>query len=273
MNGDVDGDEGVFVEGVALSKDVHNRETLDERIWDEFLVHLVDDATFDQKSFEEERDDESSTSLWSLYFDGACRGKDKLGSCGIVIYPPKGNTILLGVLLGNHLSNNIAEYQALLIGLRALLLLGAANVHIYGDSQLVVDQFHGQARTLHPLMHYYSLLARDLFTHFTSYTLTYLPRQKNTVADSLALMALSGSFTQNFDRTLVDTHSFDIDPWELVQDLKCLGVEVLGSLLRELKSSHPSTFTSLVLSMTRRLIHLSDVNFLTIDPSHLLMIL
>ena len=108
--------------------------------------------------------EEPSTSLWCLYFNEACRGKEKVGSCGIVIYPPKGNAILLGVLLGDHLSNNFAEYQALLDGLRALLHLRATNVHVYGDSQLVVHQFHGHARTLHPLMHYYSLLARDLFT-------------------------------------------------------------------------------------------------------------
>ncbi|MCO5551458.1 hypothetical protein L7F22_004961 [Adiantum nelumboides] len=123
--------------------------------------------------------------LWSLYFDGACHGKDKLGSYGIVIYPPEGDAIILGVLLGDHLSNNVAEYQALLIGLRAVLLLGAADVHIYGDSQLVVHQFHGQACTIHPLMHYYSLLVRDLFTHFTSSTLTFLPHHENTEADPL----------------------------------------------------------------------------------------
>lgn len=171
------------------------------------------------------------------------------------------------------MSNNIAEYQALLVGLRALLLLGAADVHVHGDSQLVVHQLEGKARTLHPLLHYYCQTARDLFTHFTSYTLTFLPRQENRVADSLALMALSGSFTQNFDRTLVDTSSLDIDAWDLVQNTKCLGVEQLGSFLQALKSSHPSIYTSLILSMTRRLIHLSDVTFLSIDPSHLLMIL
>ena len=139
----------------------------------------------------------STTTTWSLYFDGACRGSEKIGACGIVIYPPLGSAILLGVLLGNHLSNNVAEYQALLIGLRALILLGASHVKIFGDSQLVVHQFHGQARALHPLMHYYSLIVRDLFTHFASSNLTFLPRHENTVADSLALMALSGSFTQN----------------------------------------------------------------------------
>ena len=82
----------------------------------------------------------------------------------------------MGVLLGDNLSNNIAEYQALLIGLRILLLLGVVDARVFGDSQLVVHQFHGHARTLHPLMHYYSLLVRDLFTHFTSSSLTFLPR-------------------------------------------------------------------------------------------------
>ena len=45
--------------------------------------------------------EEPSTSLWCLYFDRACKGKEKLGCCGIVICPPEGNAILLGVLLGS----------------------------------------------------------------------------------------------------------------------------------------------------------------------------
>ena len=137
----------------------------------------------------------------------------------------------------------------------------------------MVHQFHGHARTLHPLMHYYSLLARDLFTHFTSSSLTFLPRQENKVADSLALMALSGSFAQRFDHSLIPSFSIYDDPWDTIQGLKCLGVEKLSCHLRELKLSRHALFDSLILTMTRRLVHLSDVTFLTIDPSHLLMIL
>ena len=80
--------------------------------------------------------DAMELSNWSLYFDGACRGNEKVGSYGIASFPPKGNTILLGLLLGNYLSNNIVEYQAILIGLRALIILEATHVHVFGDSQL-----------------------------------------------------------------------------------------------------------------------------------------
>ena len=54
--------------------------------------------------------DAMELSTWSLYFDGACKGNERVVSCGIAIYPPKGDAILLGVLLGSHLSNNITEY-------------------------------------------------------------------------------------------------------------------------------------------------------------------
>lgn len=111
---------------------------------------------------------DSLSSTWPLYFDGACRGAEKQGSCGVVIYPPIGAAMFLGILLGDHVSNNGAEYQALLIGLRALSLLEASHIEVYGDSQPVVHQHHGHSRTLHPLMHYYSQLAHDLFTHFAS---------------------------------------------------------------------------------------------------------
>ena len=86
-------------------------------------------------------------------------------------------------------------------------------------------------------------------------------------------MALSGSFCQNFDRTLVLSLDFHDDPWEFIQNIKCLGLEELCARLKTLRLSHPSIFHSLILSMTRRLIHLSDIIFLTIDPSHLLMLL
>lgn len=216
----------------------------------------------------------SSTSTWLLWFDGASCGASKIGSCGIVIHSPLGSITLLGILLGENISNNMAEYQALLLGLRALHLLGATRVDIKGDSQLVIHQIKGISRTLNPLMHYYCQHAHDLLSSFSTYTLSYLPRQANTMADSMACMALSGSFTQNFDRTLVTPLSFHFcDPWDMIQNVKLLGIEGITSQLRSLQSAHPSLWERLVLSLTHRLIYLSDVTFLITDPIHLLMVL
>ena len=122
-------------------------------------------------------------------------------------------------------------------------------------------------------MHYYSLIACDLFSEFTSSILSFLPRHENQVADYLALMALYGSYSQHFDHSFFPYFSLHIDLWEIIQVLKFFGVEEMSSQLRALKLSYPSLFDALILSMTRYLIHLSNVSFFTKDPSHFLMVL
>ena len=77
------------------------------------------------------------TRPWTVFVDGA---SNALGvSAGIVIVTPKGIRLEHSFRLGFKASNNEAEYEALLVGLRAVLGMGARDVEVYSDSRLVVN--------------------------------------------------------------------------------------------------------------------------------------
>ena len=75
--------------------------------------------------------------LWKVFVDGA---SSALGAgAGIVIITPEGIRVEHSFRLGFKASNNKAEYEALLVELRAVLNMGAREVEVYSDSWLVVN--------------------------------------------------------------------------------------------------------------------------------------
>ena len=87
-----------------------------------------------------------------LHIDGASRGNPGEAGFGIHVTTPEGAELaqLYGYL--GPASNNVAEYQALLHGLRYALARGARRVHVFSDSGLVVRQMSGSYRVKHPAM-------------------------------------------------------------------------------------------------------------------------
>ncbi|CAN6586787.1 unnamed protein product [Malus baccata var. baccata] len=100
---------------------------------------------------------------WKLYFDGSHTHK-ALGA-GIVIINPQGVYHYYSFLLdyqGN--TNNRAEYEALIIGLEILMDLGAVEVEVFGDSELVINQLNGEFKCIHITMAGYYLAATQLLS-------------------------------------------------------------------------------------------------------------
>ena len=121
----------------------------------------------------------------SLYIDGAARGNPGPAGIGVVI--KKGNELLLEVAdyIGKT-TNNVAEYLALIRGLEESLLLGATEVEVHSDSELLVKQINGEYRVknegLIPL-HYQ---AQTLTAKLKKFTITHKLRAENKHADELA---------------------------------------------------------------------------------------
>ncbi|KAG7588679.1 Ribonuclease H domain [Arabidopsis suecica] len=86
-------------------------------------------------------------------------------------------------------SNNEAEYEALLAGLRLALAIGAEKIIAYCDSQLVVNQFAGDYEAKAPQMEAYLSAVKKLAGKFKEFELARIPRGKNTSADALAALA------------------------------------------------------------------------------------
>ena len=125
-----------------------------------------------------------------LRTDGAARGNPGPAAAGVVIQRLDASPIArAGVYLG-ELTNNQAEYRALILGLSTVAQYHPAAVRVQMDSELVVRQMTGEyqvaSATLLPLYHEAQTLARAL----PRVTFAHVPRVRNAEADALANAAL-----------------------------------------------------------------------------------
>ncbi|CAN6725239.1 unnamed protein product [Malus baccata var. baccata] len=126
---------------------------------------------------------------WKLYFDGS--HTQKASGAGIVIVNPQGVYHYYSFLLdyqGN--TNNRAEYEALIIGLEILMDLGAAEVEVFGDSELVINQLNGEFKCRHITMAGYYMAVTQLLSFWDSEILVnHVPRGSNLAANEMAQLA------------------------------------------------------------------------------------
>jgi ribonuclease H / adenosylcobalamin/alpha-ribazole phosphatase len=87
-------------------------------------------------------------------------------------------------------TNNVAEYQGLIAGLQAAVDLGATEVDVLMDSQLVIHQMSGRWKIKHPGLRPLAAQAAALVRRFRAVTWTWIPRERNRDADRLANEAM-----------------------------------------------------------------------------------
>ena len=87
-------------------------------------------------------------------------------------------------------SNNQAEYEAIIIGLKLLKSLNVKNVQVMGDSQLVINQLLGKYRCNNQILEEYVEEAKTFLEHFVDIIITHVCRFCNEVANDLAEHAL-----------------------------------------------------------------------------------
>src|SRR3954470_7757452 len=105
-----------------------------------------------------------------LFCDGASRGNPGLASAGAVIYDGASGKVLAEISQPLGIAtNNVAEYQALILGLGEALKLGIRKVAVFLDSQLLVRQLTGRYRVRHPDMLRLHEQARGLLAQFESW--------------------------------------------------------------------------------------------------------
>jgi len=127
---------------------------------------------------------------WSLYCDGASRGNPGPAGAGAVLADPQGE---IRARLTQYLevtTNNVAEYQALLLGLKAARDLGVRRLRVFADSELLVRQLNGQYRVKAPHLLPWWRLAQNELQNFETYTISHVPRAENRLADELANQAI-----------------------------------------------------------------------------------
>jgi ribonuclease HI len=128
--------------------------------------------------------------LLRLHVDGASRGNPGEAGFGVHVTGDDGSEVasLYGYL--GRATNNIAEYQALLNGLRFALARGASRVEVFSDSELLVRQIDGRYRVKNPGLQPLHREAKDLLARFERAQVVHVPREQNREADALANRAV-----------------------------------------------------------------------------------
>ena len=122
---------------------------------------------------------------YALYTDGAARGNPGPSGAGVYITNAKGDDVFKkGYYLGEG-TNNVAEYQALIHGLKAAKRKGISQIHIYADSELVVRQIQGKYKVRNENLKKLYIQVIQLLMDF-NYRVTHIRREKNKIADRLA---------------------------------------------------------------------------------------
>jgi ribonuclease HI len=123
--------------------------------------------------------------------DGGSRGNPGPAGYGAVVLDPDTDEVLVERAEGLGVTtNNVAEYQGLIAGLRAAVELGATEVDVRMDSKLVVEQMSGRWKIKHPAMQPLAQEAGRLVREIGLVRFQWVPRLRNSRADALANQAM-----------------------------------------------------------------------------------
>jgi ribonuclease HI len=128
-----------------------------------------------------------------VHVDGGARGNPGPAAAAAVVSGPAGELLAeRGELLG-VVTNNVAEYRGVLLGLAAARELGASEVELIGDSELVIKQLTGVYKVKHPDMRPLHAQALAALRGFERWSAKAVPRAQNASADALVNATLDGA--------------------------------------------------------------------------------
>lgn len=128
-----------------------------------------------------------------LHVDGGARGNPGPAAIGVVVSEPEGEVLeRLAERIGVA-TNNVAEYRAVLRGLERARALGASEVELIGDSELVARQLTGAYKVKHPGMKALHAEAQRALGGFERWRIRTVPRAQNADADALVNAALDAA--------------------------------------------------------------------------------
>jgi ribonuclease HI len=128
-----------------------------------------------------------------VHVDGGARGNPGPAAAACVISSPDGETLAEHAELLGRATNNVAEYRALLLGLAKARELGADEIEVIGDSELIAKQVQGLYKVKHEAMKPLYLEAMKALRAFDSWSIRTVPRAQNKRADALVNEALDNA--------------------------------------------------------------------------------
>lgn len=127
---------------------------------------------------------------WHIHVDGASSGNPGKSGAGIIVHDDLSNVILTRSIFLGEMTNNMAEYEALLRALRIAVNDAVKEVTVYTDSQLVANQINGIYKIKNTILFQYVRKIQQIISNFDHFTINYIPREENREADKLAKNAI-----------------------------------------------------------------------------------
>jgi ribonuclease HI len=141
---------------------------------------------------------------WALFFDGSSCGKG--GGVGILLISPKGEMFEFAIPIQPTVTNNQAEYEALLRGLQYLKEAKAISIEIFGDLELVIKQSNGQYECRNDILRNYYEECKEILKSFQLVILQHIPRENNEEANRLAQSA--SGYRENQEVFAINVYAF-----------------------------------------------------------------
>jgi ribonuclease HI len=152
--------------------------------------HVLDNSELAEGKEESNREREVDTpcpQCWTLLFDGS-KSQEVLG-VGCILIDPKGKHHFLSYRLEFECTNNTAEYESLVQGLKKAIDLNVKELKVFKDSEIIIRQVRNTIHCNSPHLKNYQQEVHRLIEHFEAFNITAIPRVKNILAYSMATTA------------------------------------------------------------------------------------
>jgi ribonuclease HI len=127
-----------------------------------------------------------------VHVDGGSRGNPGPAAAAAVVRSPDGELLDEAAVAIGRTTNNVAEYRGLLLGLERAAALGATEVEVINDSELIAHQVNGRYKVKHADMKPLHAEALAALRGFERWSIRPVPRAQNADADALVNQALDG---------------------------------------------------------------------------------
>ncbi len=128
-----------------------------------------------------------------VHVDGGARGNPGPAAIGAVVSTPEGEVLDESSARIGEATNNVAEYRGVLLGLERARALGATEVEVVNDSELVARQLEGRYKVKHAGLRPLHAEALEALRDFDRWRVRSVPREQNARADGLVNEALDAT--------------------------------------------------------------------------------
>ncbi|MBC8548351.1 MAG: ribonuclease HI family protein [Candidatus Brocadiales bacterium] len=158
-----------------------------DNLFQELKGHVKkNDLTISEKETTDTSNIKKETDLIVVNVDGASRGNPGESGIGAAIFDKDSNLINEACNYLGVATNNVAEYKALILGIKLSMKCNAKKILFKADSELMVKQIRGEYKVKNPQLKLLFTEAQSLLKKLPNWKIMHVPREENKEADLLA---------------------------------------------------------------------------------------